>query len=255
MFINKVKKALQEGQVQIGTNFSHIASVEVIRILAAAGFHWAFIDTEHGVFNPETLWQVCKTSQLVGFTPILRVTSLEYDLVARALDLGAHGVIFPRVEDPKLLEEAVSWTKFPPIGMRGYGLIPPGLDYEKVTIPQAIEQMNRETLVVLQIETKRAYEAREELLSVPGIDCVMIGPADLSISLGVAGEFQHPKMVEAMEAIRDSCNARGIFPGTQTRTLELAKFWKARGMKFLGCSGDAAMLFDRATELVNAIST
>jgi len=115
--------------------------------------------------------------------------------------------------------------------------------------------MNRETLVVLQIETKRAYEAREELLSVPGIDCVMIGPADLSISLGVAGEFQHPKMVEAMEAIRDSCNARGIFPGTQTRTLELAKFWKARGMKFLGCSGDAAMLFDRATELVNAIST
>ena len=254
MFINQVKKSLQEGKVQIGTNFSHIASTEVIRILAAAGFRWAFIDTEHGVFNPETLWQLCKTSQLVGFTPILRVTSLEYDLVARALDLGAHGVIFPRVEDPKLLAEAISWTKFPPMGVRGYGLIPPAIDYEKVTIPQVIEQMNRETLVVLQIETKRAFEAREELLSVPGIDVVMVGPADLSISLGVPGDFQHPKMVEAMEAIRDSCVARGIYPGTQTRSLELAKFWKERGMKFLGCSTEASMMYDRASEIATALA-
>jgi 2-keto-3-deoxy-L-rhamnonate aldolase RhmA len=254
MFINQVKKALREGKVQLGTNFGHLANPEVIRILAAAGFKWAFIDTEHGVFNPETLFQLCKTSQAVGFTPILRVTSLEYDLVARALDLGSHGVIFPRVEDPKVLEEAVSWSKFPPQGIRGYGMVGAHLDYEKVTMPQAIEQMNRETLVVLQIETKRAYEAREELLSVPGIDAVMVGPADLSISFGVPGEFQHPKMVEAMEGIRDSCIAHGVFPGTQTRTLELAKFWKERGMKFLGCSGDAAMLYDRASELASALA-
>jgi 2-keto-3-deoxy-L-rhamnonate aldolase RhmA len=254
MFINQVKKALQEGKVQLGTNFSHIASPEIIRLLAAAGFHWAFIDLEHGVFNPETLWQLCKTAQPAGFTPILRVTSLEYDLVARCLDIGAHGIMFPRVEDPRVLEEAVSWTKFPPRGVRGYGMIGPHLDYEKKTIPEVIEQMNRETLVVMQIETKRSYEAREELLSVPGIDVVMIGPADLSISLGVPGEFQHPKMVEAMEAIRDSCVAAGIFPGTQTRTLELAQFWKQRGMKFLGCSSEAGMLFDRASAITAALS-
>jgi 2-dehydro-3-deoxyglucarate aldolase/4-hydroxy-2-oxoheptanedioate aldolase len=253
MFTNRVKQALREGKVQLGTNFSHIASPEIVRILAAAGFHWAFVDTEHGVFNPESLFQICKTSQLVGFTPILRVTSLEYDLVARALDLGAHGVIFPRVEEPGLLEQAVSWTKFPPLGIRGYGLVGPHLDYEKVTIPQGIEQMNRETLVVLQIETKKALEARDELLSIPGIDAVMVGPADLSISLGVPGEFQHPKMVEAMEAIRDSCVARGIFPGTQTRTVELAQFWKERGMKFLGCSGETTMRYDRAVQISSAL--
>ena len=173
--------------------------------------------------------------------------------MARALDLGAHGVIFPRVEEPGLLEQAVSWTKFPPLGIRGYGLVGPHLDYEKVTIPQGIEQMNRETLVVLQIETKKALEARDELLSIPGIDAVMVGPADLSISLGVPGEFQHPKMVEAMEAIRDSCVARGIFPGTQTRTVELAQFWKERGMKFLGCSGETTMLYDRAVQISSAL--
>jgi 2-dehydro-3-deoxyglucarate aldolase/4-hydroxy-2-oxoheptanedioate aldolase len=173
--------------------------------------------------------------------------------VARALDCGAQGVIFPRVESPELLERAVSWTKFPPAGVRGYGLTAVQVDYEPVSFSQIIEHMNANTMVVLQIETRRALEAREELLAVGRIDAVMIGPADLSISLGVPGEFQHPRMVEAMEAVRDSCLRRGIAPGTQTRTAALARFWKERGMLFLGCSHDTGMLYERAVELVSQI--
>jgi 2-keto-3-deoxy-L-rhamnonate aldolase RhmA len=108
---------------------------------------------------------------------------------------------------------------------------------------------------VLQIETKKALDAREELLSVPGIDAVMIGPADLSISLGVPGEFQSPLVVDAMEAIKESCNKRGIAPGTQTRTLKMARFWKERGMRFLGCSSDTGMLYDRAKELITDLES
>src|SRR6185437_15562830 len=103
----------------------------------------------------------------------------------------------------------------------GFGLGAPQIEYERATMPQIIEHTNANTMVVLQIETKKAVEARDELLSIPGIDAVMMGPADLSISLGVPGEFQHPKMVEAMEAVRESCRKHGVAPGTQTRTLEL----------------------------------
>jgi 2-keto-3-deoxy-L-rhamnonate aldolase RhmA len=88
---------------------------------------------------------------------------------------------------------------------------------------------------------------------VPGIDAVMVGPADLSIALGVPGDFQHPKMVEAMEAVRDSCLKRGIAPGTQTRNPALARFWKERGMLFLGCSNETGMLYERAVELAAQI--
>jgi 2-dehydro-3-deoxyglucarate aldolase/4-hydroxy-2-oxoheptanedioate aldolase len=116
-----------------------------------------------------------------------------------------------------------------------------------------LEGMNERTMVVVQIETVRALEMREELLSVPGIDAVMIGPADLSISLGVPGEFQHPKMVEAMEKVRDTCLARGIAPGTQTRSIELAQFWKERGMLFLGCSNEVSMLYERAGQIVSQL--
>ncbi len=253
MRLNTVKRALAEGRLQLGTGFAQLRSPEIPRILAAAGFQWAFIDTEHGGFDVETVQDICRVANLCGLCPIVRVADLQYSLVARAFDCGAQGIIFPRVESPELLEKAVSWTKFPPAGVRGYGLTPVQVDYEPATFNQIIEHFNANTLVVLQIETKRAVEAREELLSVAGIDAVMIGPADLSISLGVPGDFQHPKMVEAMEAVRDSCRAHGVAPGTQTRTPALARFWKERGMIFLGCSSETAMLQERATELVKLL--
>jgi 2-dehydro-3-deoxyglucarate aldolase/4-hydroxy-2-oxoheptanedioate aldolase len=254
MRINQVKQALAAGHLQLGTGFGQLRSPEIPRMLAAAGFHWAFLDTEHGGFDLETVQDICRVSLLCGLSPIVRVADLQYALVARALDCGAQGVIFPRVESPELLERAISWTKFPPTGVRGYGLTAVQVDYEPLTFPQIVAHVNANTMVVLQIETRKALEAREELLAVPGIDAVMIGPADLSISLGVPGEFDHPRMIEAIEAVRESCNRRGIAPGIQTRTPALARFWKERGMRFLGCSHDSAMLFERAVELVKAIA-
>jgi len=88
---------------------------------------------------------------------------------------------------------------------------------------------------------------------VPGIDAVMIGPADLSISMGVPGEFQHPVMIEAMESVRDTCERKGIAPGTQTRAVPQAKFWKERGMRFLGCGSEIGFLFDKAKETAHAL--
>lgn len=254
MKINTVKQALTEGRVQLGTGFAQLRSPEVARILAAAGFHWAFIDTEHGAFDIETVQDVCRAAADYGMCPIVRVASMEYDLVARALDCGAMGIIFPRVESVELLRQAVSWTKFPPQGVRGFGLTPTHVSYERATIPEILAHINANTLVILQIETQKAVDMRDELLSVPGLDAVMVGPVDLSISLGVAGDFQHPKMVQAMEAIRDSCLRHRVAPGTQTRSLALAKFWKERGMQFLGCASETGMLFEKASELVSSLS-
>jgi 2-dehydro-3-deoxyglucarate aldolase/4-hydroxy-2-oxoheptanedioate aldolase len=227
--------------------------VEVPRILAAAGFDWTFIDGEHGGFGIETLQDLCHASVTAGLSPVVRVADMQYALVARALDCGAQGVLFPRVESAEVLERAVSWTKFPPVGIRGFGLTPAHLGYERATIPQVIEHMNQNVMVVLQIETKLAVEKRDELLSVPGIDAVLVGPVDLSISLGVPGDFENPKMVEAMEKIRDSCIQHGVAPGTQTRTLSLAKFWKERGMLFLGSGSETGFLFEKASEIVAAL--
>ncbi len=253
MHTNPVKKALREGKVQLGTSYAVLRSPDVGRILATAGFDWAFVDGEHGWFGIETIRDICKESAAAGLMPIVRVADLQYDLVARSLDCGAMGIMLPRVEDAKLLEKVISWTKYPPLGVRGFGLTSHHLDYTKATIPEVIAHMNENIMVVLQIETKKAFDMRDELLSVPGIDAVMIGPADFSISLGAPGEFTHPELVKCMEVIRDSCDKYGIAPGTQTRTLPLAKFWRERGMRFLGCSGEVAMLLERGQEIIAAL--
>jgi 2-keto-3-deoxy-L-rhamnonate aldolase RhmA len=251
---NAVKKALKAGQLQIGCGFTQLRSPEVARVLAAAGFHWTFIDAEHGPFDVAMLQDLCKTAMATAkLTPIVRVADMQYALVARALDCGAQGVVFPRVESPELLARAVSWTKFPPMGVRGFGLGPWQFEYERVTIAQAAEHFNANTMVVLQIETATAVERRDDLLSVPGIDAVMIGPVDLSISLGVPGDFEHPKMIDAMQNVLDSCVQHGVAPGVQVRSVALAKFWKERGMKFLGCGNEMAFMLEKASETAAAL--
>ena len=253
MHINPVKHALKEGKLQAGCSFGSLRSPEVARILAAAGFQWSYIDSEHGPFDLETLQDICGAAVTAGLMPIVRVADLQYSLVARALDNGAQGIIFPRVEDPALLAKAISWTQFPPKGVRGFGLGATHIGYQKATIPQVIEHMNANTMVVLQIETKLAVERRDELLSVPGIDAIMIGPADLSISLGVPGEFDHPKMIETIELVKESCLKHGVAPGIHLRALPLAKFWKERGMKFLSCGVETAFMLETATAVASAL--
>jgi len=253
MRINTVKKALKEGNAQFGCNTSMLRSPEVPRILAAAGLHWSYLDSEHGGFDLETLQDLIRAANEAGLCPIVRVADLQYPLVARALDCGAQGVLFPRVESPELLEKAISWTRFPPEGVRGYGLQPTHVGYEAVGMPDIIAHSNANTMVVLQIETKTALERIDELLSVPKIDAVMIGPADLSISLGVAGQFEHPTLVAAIEKIRDACIRHGIAPGIHMRSLKLVQYWRDHGMLFLSCNSEIGFMLEKATETVAAL--
>jgi 2-keto-3-deoxy-L-rhamnonate aldolase RhmA len=255
MRTNTVKQALKEGKTQFGCNTSMLRSPEVPRILAAAGLDWSYLDSEHGGFDLETLQDLIRAANEAGLCPIVRVADLQYPLVARALDCGAQGVLFPRVESPELLERAISWTRFPPEGVRGYGLQPTHVGYEAVGMPDIIAHSNANTMVVLQIETRTALERIDELLSVPKIDAVMIGPADLSISLGVAGQFEHPTLVAAIEKIRDVCIRHGIAPGIHMRSLKLVQYWRDRGMLFLSCNSEIGFMLEKATETVAALKS
>jgi 2-keto-3-deoxy-L-rhamnonate aldolase RhmA len=249
MQTNTVRQALKDGKLQLGAGVAQLRSPEVARVYAAAGFDWAFVDTEHGGFGIETVQDFCRVANLEGLAPIVRVADMQYPLVSRALDCGAQGIIFPRVESPELLAQAVRWTRFPPEGVRGYGLGGPQLSYQRQAFADVIAHSNANTLVVLQIETVAAFEAREDLLSIPGIDAVLIGPADLSVSLGIPGDFENPRMLQTIDAIRDSCLAHGVAPGIHLRSAALAKFWRQRGMLLLSFGSDISFLYERASEL------
>src|SRR5262249_16022238 len=109
---------------------------------------------------------------------------------------------------------------------------------------------NRETLCVVQFETGRAMERADELLSVKGVNVAMIGPADLSIALGVPGQFDHPLMVSAIDRLIGKCNRYGVWPGIQTRSIAMSKTWAERGMRFIGTGAEHLLLLEKAKETV-----
>jgi 2-keto-3-deoxy-L-rhamnonate aldolase RhmA len=250
---NQTKDRLAKGEVVLGCMMQQYRSAEIPRLLAAAGFDFLFIDTEHGGFDLETVQDLVGVSNQVGITPLVRVAELLYSLVARALDVGAQGIILPRVEDPRVLEQAIGWTRFPPQGTRGFGIAAPLLDYQQQSFPDIIRHLNTNTLVVVQFESQSAMQRCDELLSVPGIDVALVGPSDLSISLGVPGEFEHPRLIETVRHFAEVCRRYKIAAGIQVRTAALAKAWAQRGIQFLGCGSEHGLLLEKAKETVSEL--
>jgi 2-keto-3-deoxy-L-rhamnonate aldolase RhmA len=253
MRTNSTRERLARGEVVYGCGLQVYRAPEIPRAFQAAGFDYVFIDMEHGSYNLETVHDMIIASKLAGITPIVRVGELQYTLCARLLDQGAQGIILPRVEDARVLEEALSWLRFPPLGKRGFGVNPTMVDYETRGMAEIIEHQNRETLSVVQFETVLAVERADELLSLKGLDVMMIGPADLSISLGIPGQFDNPLLIETVDKVIAKCNQHGVVPGIQTRGVAMAKMWVERGMRFVGVAAEHVFLLEKCKETIAAL--
>ena len=250
MRVNHTRERLAKGETVFGCGLQVYRSPEITRTFAAAGFDYVFIDMEHGSFDLETVHDMIIASNAAGITPIVRVAELLYSLVCRLLDQGAQGIILPRVEDPKLLEEALSWMRFPPEGKRGYGVNPTMIDYESRSFNDIMAHQNLNTLSVVQFETITAMERADDLLSLKGVNIAMVGPADLSIALGVPGQLDHPLLVSTVDALIEKCNRHGVVPGIQTRGVAMSKFWAERGMRFVGAAAEHVLLLEKCRESV-----
>lgn len=245
---NSTLERIRNGEVVLGCALQHYRSPEIARVFAAAGFDYFFIDAEHGGFDLETIHDIISAAVPCGITPLVRVSELQYSQVARYLDVGAQGIILPRVESPALLEEAIRWTRFPPLGKRGFGVTTPLLDYESRSFTEIMDHMNSNTMVVVQFETVTAMERADELLSVQGVDVAMVGPSDLSISLGVPGDFNHPRLVDCILKFIKACEAHKVVPGIHCRNEAQAEPWIERGMRLVGAGGEHGLLLEKARQ-------
>lgn len=240
---NKTKRILESGRVAVGIAHSQLPTCEIPKMFAAADLDWVFLDSEHSPFSSDTLHDLIRAYRMTEITAVVRVCDFQYDLVARALDSGAEGIIFPRCEDPEQLAHAIRGARFPPRGHRGFGLGPAQIGYQAASFDEIVDHCNSETLMIAQIESARALERVHELASVEGLNALLIGPADLSISLGVGGQWRHPKLVEAVDRVIAACGEHGLWPAIQVRDGGLADFWIGRGMRLVGCSSDSALFW------------
>ena len=163
------------------------------------------------------------------------------------------GSIGGPVINPELLRTAIAWTRFPPHGVRGFGITASQISYQSAKMVEIMEHANRETMNVVQFESIEALQRIDDLLSIDGIDVAMIGPADLSISMGVPGEFDHPDLVASIEKFITDCERHGVVPGIHCRSIEMAKPWIAKGMRLVGCGSEITMLIERAQSMISEL--
>ncbi|SVD84446.1 uncharacterized protein METZ01_LOCUS437300, partial [marine metagenome] len=171
----------------------------VAELMAAAGFDWLVVDLEHSLLTLERAGELIRVIELCGSTPLVRLTSIDLDQIKRVMDAGAHGVVVPMVLCADDAERAVAGTRYPPAGTRGVGL---GRAHGYgVGFQEYWDWQVDEPIVIVQIEHRLALDNLDEIFAVPGVDGLLIGPYDLSASMGIPGKFDDPLYTNSLELI------------------------------------------------------
>jgi len=234
-----MKQKLAAGEAVIGTAIG-IPDPFVAELMGDIGFDFLIIDTEHAPLSDGEVQNLLIALRPTESTLILRVQWNDPVRVKRLLDIGAEGIIFPWINSAAECRQAVAATKYPPEGIRGYGprraarIYPEAGDYA--------DKANDNILVLGQIERIEAVERLDEILPTPGFDGVMIGPADLGISMGHLNDLAHPDIDAAIERVLAKCKQHGVPFGMFTGTLEKARQWTSRGGQIATVGGDAGFL-------------
>jgi 4-hydroxy-2-oxoheptanedioate aldolase len=237
MLSNTTKAKLEAGDVVLGT-FVRYNDPSFTEYVAIQGWDFLVFDGEHGTLEPHQVENLVRAAELRGVTPVVRVPTNQPHLILRYMDTGAHGLHVPWVNTPDEVETAVRAVKYHPRGIRGLA----GTRAADWGITEALgeytSRSNRETLVVIHIETEEAVDAVGDYLAVDGVDVIFLGPTDLSQSLGVPGQLDHPLVVAALERVADvvvpSEKALGVFVGD----LGSARRWIERGAKYIATDSD-----------------
>jgi 2-dehydro-3-deoxyglucarate aldolase len=198
MDIKTVKKNIQEKKLSFGS-WIQIPNVFTTEIMARSGFDWLAIDIEHGLIDLETTFRLIQVIDGCGVIPLVRLFENNESTIRRVMDAGAGGVIVPMVNTPEDAQKVVNAVKYAPLGKRSFGLGRAhdfGLDFDEY-----VRTSNDRTIIVVQIEHVNALKNLDRIVKVQGIDAIIIGPYDLSGSLGIPGQFDHPDYRETLQSI------------------------------------------------------
>lgn len=241
---NTIKQTLHSGGTVLGTCLTDYVAPEVVQIIKAAGLDFFFIDTEHSATDYRDIQTLVRVARAAEVTPLVRVTQAEYFLIARALDVGAMGIVAPRIHSVEQGKAVVEAMKFPPDGQRGYGLRGIITDYNFQGARPEMESANQETMVILQMESQECVDAIDEITAIPGVDAIMVGPFDLSVSLGIPGEFESPVFWDAFDRMVAACKKNGVAPGVHMGNTKLLKRAQEHGARFLVFGADVSVLLN-----------
>jgi 4-hydroxy-2-oxoheptanedioate aldolase len=248
----RLRQALGAKEVLYGT-WVQTPSPEVVEILGWSGWDFVILDLEHGPYGPEGLPHLIRAAEAAETAPFVRVPFTAPQEVGKALDLGAAGIVIPGVRSADDGAAAVRLTRFPPHGSRGSSPSTRQLHYSAVPFATLTATDAPQPLMVLQVEARLAMSDLGSILAIQGLDVVFIGPYDLSTSLGLPGQFDHPKVREAISEIVEKAGEHGVAVGIWVPDAPSARFWVDHGVRFVTVSNNELMLFTASSNLRHSL--
>jgi 2-keto-3-deoxy-L-rhamnonate aldolase RhmA len=246
--VKSFRSALKSGK-QLNGLLITVPSPELVEIVSAAGFDWLFFDLEHSAMGFETLQNLLRCVPDTCFAAV-RVPEATAAYVAKVLDAGAEGVIFPRISTSEQAANAVSMCKYPPLGNRGVGLSR-AQGYGN-TFSEYLKVANERIACILQIEDSLGAENASKISAIEGVDALFIGPYDLSMSLGIPGEVTHQRIKNIIRAIAE-VRPGEIGLGILTTDMETAREYSGLGYNLIACGVDTQLLNKGARQLIRAV--
>jgi 2-keto-3-deoxy-L-rhamnonate aldolase RhmA len=246
---NNIRKRIQDGELVLGTILS-LDSPDVAEILSGIGFDWLFIDAEHSTLDPQNLKALF---QAVGeSTPcVVRIPLLDEIVVKKTLDAGAAGLLVPQVNNAEQAEQLVKWGRYYPEGSRGLGF--GRAQGYGLKVGEYLESANENILLSVQAESAEAVRNIESIVQVEGLDAVLVGPYDLSASMGLPGQIEHPDVQAAIQYVADVCKGAGMPIGIFGMTAEAVRPYIDQGFRFIVVGVDTVMLGNAAGELLKRL--
>jgi 4-hydroxy-2-oxoheptanedioate aldolase len=206
---NRLKAAVERGDVVCGAGLTIMAPA-LVELVGLAGFDFVVLDEQHGWMNPETTVGMVRAAETVGLTPMVRVPEIDPPLVGKFLDMGVQAVAFPGVGSAQDARKAVASVRYEPHGTRGSCPTVRAAGYSVSGWTEHYRRSNRDIFTMLLIETREGFDNLDEIVAVEGIDALLLGPFDLSSSLGVPGQVDHPEVVRRVQEGRRIALDRGV---------------------------------------------
>jgi 2-keto-3-deoxy-L-rhamnonate aldolase RhmA len=232
MKTNTVKEKLARGEYAYGTMVFEFNTTGIGRIVGEAGAEFVVYDMEHTGWSIETIRMLIATTQSSKALPMVRVPATQYHLISRPLDVGARGIL----------------AKYPPEGGRGAAFGVAHDNYVAAPVTEVMASANKEGFLIAQIETVSGVKNCEAIAAVEGIDCLWVGHFDLSLSMGIPAQFDHPEFLKAIEKVANACEKHGKTPGVMVNNAESAKVWKDLGYRAFAYLGDVWLYQNALTQ-------
>jgi len=249
---NNLKEVLKEGKNVFGP-FMKFTDPAAAEVMGFAGFDFIIIDAEHGPISMQSAQNMIRAAETANITPVIRVANNDEALILRALDIGAQGIEIPQINNKSQAIKAVRSVKYAPQGERGVCRYVRAANYSSMDKFEYFKSANNETMIIAHIEGVEGINNLDEILSVPGIDVIFIGPYDLSQSLGVPGQVNNSLVVEKMKEVVSKCKQNKVAVGTFADDVETAKFWVSLGVQYMSFSVDVGILYEVSKKFVEEL--